>query len=297
MEKQELKSSMILLITAAIWGFAFVAQRVGSKYIGPFTFNGVRFFLGSISLIPLIIYSDKKEKNIKSNTNGWQAAILSGIMLGCVLFLAASLQQIGLVYTTAGKAGFITGFYIVLVPIFGILLKHHIGVSTWLGVVLAMLGLYLLSVTNEFTIGMGDLFEIAGAVFWAIHILLIDHYTKKANVFKLSFVQFFTCAILSMIISLSFEKTTIKGLNMALIPILYGGICSVGIAYTLQAIGQKHSKPSHAAIILSMESFFAAIGGVIILHENLGLRGYLGCALMLSGMILSQVQNFSKSSN
>lgn len=296
MKEKQFKSNSLLLLAAAIWGFAFVAQRIGSEYVGSFTFNGVRFILGSISLIPLLIYFRKKPNNIEEeHANGWKTAIASGIIAGVVLFGGASLQQIGLAYTTAGKAAFITGLYIVLVPIFGIVLKHHIYKSTWLGVSMAIVGLYLLSVTEDFSIAKGDLFEIAGAVFWTIHILLIDNFTKKVNALKLSFVQFITCAVLSMSVALYFEEITMQGLQQALIPILYGGICSVGIAYTLQVIGQKNAKPSHAAIILSMEAVFASIGGVLILSENLGTRGYIGCAFMLLGMLLSQLGSIKKS--
>ena len=291
MNKQELKSSLLLLLAAAIWGFAFVAQRVGAKYLGSFTFNGLRFALGSISLIPLIIYFSKNPNEDSKDDKHWNSAIPAGIIAGCVLFCAASLQQVGIIYTSAGKAGFITGLYIVLVPIFGIALKQRTNLNTWSGAVLAVIGLYLLSVNENFTISKGDLLEIAGAVFWAIHILVIDHFTRKVDALKLSFVQFAACSILSLTAALIFEKITLTGISQALIPVLYGGICSVGIAYTLQVVGQKHAKPSHAAIVLSMESVFASIGGLIILHENLGIRGYIGCALMLSGMLISQFRS------
>ncbi|MFL0269579.1 DMT family transporter [Candidatus Clostridium radicumherbarum] len=296
MKKQEVKSSLLLLLAAAIWGFAFVAQRIGSKYVGSFMFNGVRFALGSLSLVPLLLVSLKKDKS-KALSEEEVVSISPwkpGIILGCVIFLAASLQQIGLVETSAGKAAFITGFYIVLVPVFGIFLKHNIHKATWVGVILAIIGLYFLSVTEGFTVAMSDIYELIGAFLWAIHILLIDNFTKKVDALKLSFVQFLTCSILSLIAAFIFEKNTLIGLSQAVIPILYGGICSVGIAYTLQVIGQKNAKPSHAAIVLSMESVFAAIGGLIILHENLGARGYIGCGLMFAGVILSQYGSFPK---
>lgn len=297
MKEEELKSSLLLLLAAAIWGFAFVAQRIGSEYVGSFTFNGVRFALGSLSLVPLIIYFNKKSKNGKQDKECKVSAAstaAAGTAAGCILFLAASLQQVGLVYTTAGKAGFITGFYIVLVPIFGIFLKHRTHINTWLGVGLAIIGLYLLSVTESFYISKGDMLEIAGAFLWAVHILFIDHFTKKIDSIKLSFFQFVTCSLLSLFAAFAFETVTIQGIYNAIIPILYGGILSVGVAYTLQVVGQKHAKPSHAAIVLSMESVFASIGGIIILKESLGVRGYLGCALMLAGMLISQVQNFRR---
>jgi drug/metabolite transporter (DMT)-like permease len=167
-------------------------------------------------------------------------------------------------------------------------------VTTWFGVLFAIIGLYFLSVTEGFSVSRGDFLEMIGAIFWATHILLIDHFTKKVDALKLSFIQFATCSALSLIAALIYEQITLNGLYQALIPILYGGIGSVGIAYTLQVIGQKHAKPSHAAIVLSMESVFASIGGLLLLNENLGFRGYMGCALMLTGMLLSQIKSFGK---
>jgi len=286
---------MLLMLTAAIWGFAFVAQRVGMQYVGAFTFNGVRFALGSISLIPLIIYFRRKKAAEQTEETASTGALIPGLIMGSILFIAASLQQIGLVYTTAGKAAFITGLYIVIVPMLGIFLKQRIGMNTWLGVVLAVVGLYFLSVNEDFSIAKGDLLEIIGAFFWASHILVIDYFTKKVDALELSFVQFAACSVLSMVTALIFEDIVISGLGQALVPILYGGLFSVGIAYTLQVVAQKHAKPSHAAIILSMETVFAAVGGAILLHENLGGRGYFGCALMFAGMLLTQVNFFKKS--
>lgn len=292
MDKQVLKSNVLLMITAAIWGFAFVAQRVGAQYVGAFTFSGVRFALGSISLIPLLIYSKRKRAAIPTGEIPMESALIPGIIAGFILFFGASLQQIGLIYTTAGKAAFITGLYIVLVPLFGIFLKHSIQLNTWFGVVLAVVGLYFLSVNEDFSIAKGDLFELAGAFFWASHILVIDQFVKKVDPYKFSFIQFATCSVLSLAAAIFFEDISMDGLSKAIIPILYGGIFSAGVAYTLQAVGQRHAKPSHAAIILSMESVFAALGGALLLNENLGLRGYLGCALMFAGMILTQVNFF-----
>ena len=295
MKSQEMRSNMLLMLTAAIWGFAFVAQRLGMQYVGAFTFNGVRFALGSISLIPLIIYFRRKKAVEQTEETASTSALIPGLIAGSILFIGASLQQIGLVYTTAGKAAFITGLYIVIVPMLGIFLKQRIGMNTWLGVVLAVVGLYFLSVNEDFSIAKGDLLEIIGAFFWASHILVIDYFTKKLDALELSFVQFAACSVLSMVTALIFEDIVISGLGQALVPILYGGLFSVGIAYTLQVVAQKHAKPSHAAIILSMETVFAAIGGALLLSENLGGRGYFGCALMFAGMLLTQVKNFGKS--
>lgn len=284
-----LKSNMLLLLAAAIWGVAFVAQRVGMEHVGPFTFNGVRFALGSLSLLPLIFYYRNKPRQVTSNPP--RGVIWAGFLAGLILFTAASLQQIGLIYTTAGKAAFITCLYIVLVPILGIFLKQYVSMITWLSSVLAVIGLYLLCVKESFSISYGDLLQLVGAFFWAVHILLIDYFASRVDVLKLSFFQFVTCAILSITTAFLFETITTEGITQALIPILYGGICSVGIAYTLQVVGQKYSPPSHAAIILSMETVFATIGGFLILDERLGLQELIGCALMLSGMLLTQLQS------
>lgn len=297
--KKESKAVLILLLTAAIWGFAFVAQRVGMEHVGAFTFNAVRFALGSISLLPVIYYFSKKPLSKKDDGEITEEAdlkttIKSGILAGCVLFIAASLQQVGLIYTTAGKAGFITSLYIVLVPILGLFLKQKTHYKTWIGAITAVVGLYLLSINEDFTIQFGDLLEIIGAFFWAIHILVIDKFVKNVDPIKLSSVQFATCSFLSFIVAFIFEDVNLAGITDALVPILYGGIMSAGVAYTLQAIGQKYAKPSHAAIALSMESVFAAIGGALILDEKLPARGYVGCGLMLLGMLIAQSENFNK---
>ena len=300
MKTREVKSVFILLLTAAIWGFAFVAQRVGMQHVGAFTFNGIRFALGSVSLLPVIYFFNKKSKNENpENTKDFEEAdlkttIRSGLLAGCVLFIAASLQQVGLIYTTAGKAGFITSLYIVLVPILGIFLKQKTHYTTWVGAFIAVVGLYLLSINESLTIEFGDLLEIIGAFFWAAHIQLIDRFVKNVDAIKLSSVQFAACSVLSLIVAFIFEDVNLNGLTNALVPILYGGIMSAGVAYTLQAVGQKYAKPSHAAIALSMESVFAAIGGALLINEVLPTKGYAGCALMLLGMLIAQSENIRK---
>lgn len=289
---KEIKSVFVLLLTAAIWGLAFVAQRVGMDHMGAFAFNGIRFALGSISLLPVIYFfgkkSDSEEEKIDADL---KTTIVSGIIAGCILFIAASLQQAGLMYTTAGKAGFITSLYIVLVPIYGIFLKQKTHYTTWIGAVIAVIGLYLLSINEAFTIEYGDRLEIIGAFFWAAHIQVIGKFVKKVDAIKLSSIQFAVCAVLSMITAFIFEDVDFSGIQNALVPLFYGGVLSAGVAYTLQAVGQKHAKPSHAAIALSMEAVFAAIGGILLLQETLPVKGYLGCALMLAGMLITQTEN------
>lgn len=283
------KSNMVLLIVAAIWGFAFVAQRVGMEYIGPFAYNGVRFALGSISLLPLILFNDRKADKTSEKSTDWLDAMKAGFLVGLVLFTAASLQQIGLVYTEAGKAAFITGLYIVIVPFVGFfVLKHNLSRATMIGSMIAAIGLYLLSVKADFNISYGDLLELIGAIFWSVHILIIDWFAKKVNVLKLAMFQFVFCSILSLLTASVIETVTIDIIYQAAAPILYGGLFSVGIAYTLQIVGQKYAQPSHAAIIMSMETVFAAIGGFLLLNERLTTPELFGCLLMFSGMVLSQ---------
>ncbi|AAK78061.1 drug/metabolite transporter (DMT)-like permease [Clostridium acetobutylicum] len=288
MKSKTIKSNIILLITALIWGLAFTAQSVGMKYVGPFTFNGIRFILGAICIVPVMLFF--KEDKIEENSKYARAALVGGIICGMVNFLGTTLQQIGLMYTTVGKAGFITGLYIVIVPIIGIFLKHHMGINSWIGVLFALVGLYLLCNTGSFSVGYGETLELSGAFFFAVQIFIIDHFSKKANCYRLAFFQYVTCGAVSLIIALFTEKITFNALYGAAIPILYGGLGSVGIAYTLQIIGQKNAKPSHAAIIMSMESVFGALGGAIILGERMGAKNLIGCGLMLLGMLVAQIK-------
>jgi drug/metabolite transporter (DMT)-like permease len=285
------KSDALLLATAIIWGFAFVAQRAGMEFIGPFTFNGIRFALGCLSLLPLVLISSEQRTAADHllPPPGLKTILLGGGALGLALFLGASLQQIGLVYTTAGKAGFITGLYVIIVPILGFLGKQQANIGTWIGAVLATIGLYLLSVTEGFTIETGDLLVLIGAFFWAAHVLIIAWLSPRINPIKLAFSQYLVCSILSLITASIFEVITVSAIIEAFLPILYGGLGSVGIAYTLQVIAQRDAHPAHAAIILSLESVFAAVGGWFILDEIISARGLVGCGLMLFGMLLSQL--------
>ncbi len=282
-----MKSNLLLLLTALIWGFAFIAQRMGMDHVGPLTFNGVRFALGSLSLVPLMIFYHKQSKTTSAcfTVTSWRIGVLAGL----ILFIASSLQQIGLIYTTAGKAAFITCLYIILVPVFGLFLKQSVTANTWLGALLAITGLYLLCVKESFTISTGDLLELTGSLFWTAHILLIDRYAGKVDTLILAFFQFITCSILSLGTAFLLEDIAVNDILLASLPILYGGILSSGVAYTFQIIGQKNASPTHAAIIFSMEAVFAAIGGYFILAERLGLPELLGCCFMLAGMLLSQL--------
>jgi drug/metabolite transporter (DMT)-like permease len=304
MNPRTFKDDFLLLLTAAIWGLAFVAQRAGMEYIQPFTYNGVRFALGSLSLLPLIVLLGRRsrrkarEKSLSgSNGSGWKSAAgegrngkvwLYGLLCGTVLFAAASLQQVGIVYTTAGKAGFITGLYVVLVPISGLLWRQRAGWSRWVGAGLALAGLYLLSVTRGFMIARGDFLVLLSALFWTAHVQLIGWFSPKTDSLVLASIQFAVCALFSLVVAVAGETIVLSQVLQAAVPILYGGLCSVGIAYTLQVVVQKTAHPAHAAIILSLEGAFAVLGGWLILGEVLSVRGLIGCVLMLTGMIVSQ---------
>ena len=290
------RSNALLLITAGIWGFAFVAQRVGMDYLGPFTFNAARFILGSLSLLPLLVISREQRpasENIMPRP-GWKLVVFGGFSAGFLLFMGMSLQQVGLVYTTAGKAGFITSLYVVLVPILALFWKQSTNPGTWIGAVLAAIGLYFLSVTESFTVEFGDLLEFLCAFFWAGQVLMIGWLSPRIQSVKLAFTQFAVCAILSLLVAVGFEEISWNALVQATWPILYGGIMSSGVAFTFQVIGQRHTHPAHASIIMSLEAVFAALGGWLLLNEILSMRGLLGCGLMLGGMLISQLWGLKK---
>ncbi len=291
MNTQIIKTDALLLFAAIIWGFAFVAQRIGMDYVGPFTFNGIRFALGSLVLIPFVVRnnmltnnSDKKKRHVTTRD-----LIAGGVFAGLALFAGAYFQQVGLVYTTAGNAGFITGLYVVIVPILGLIFKQRTNTGTWLGTLAAACGLYFLCITEEFTIARGDFLELAGAIFWATQILIIGWLSPRMDPLKLAAVQYTVCSILSLVTAFLIEEIAMNGIYRAAIPILYGGALSVGVAYTLQVVAQRKAHPAHAAILLSLEAVFAVLGGWLILEEILTPRGLLGCGLMLTGMLMSQL--------
>lgn len=277
---------IMLWITAAIWGFAFVAQRAGMEFIGPFTFNGIRFLLGSASLLPLIFWMKYKQKSPSAKTKN---ILKGGLLAGAVLFIGASLQQAGMVYTTAGKAGFITGFYVILVPIIGLFIGQHITRILWMGAFVALAGLYLLTINGPLVLQNGDLLILLSAFFWAIHVQLINKLVDTHAALPLSAFQFAVCGILSLATAFAFETINIQTILQATWPLLYGGLMSVGIAYTLQVVAQQHVHPAYASIILSFETVFAVIGGWLLLGELLSLRNLTGCILMLAGMVMVQV--------
>jgi len=277
---------IMLWITSAIWGFAFVAQRAGMEYIGPFTFNGIRFLLGSVSLLPLIFWMKHKQKKTSSKQKN---ILKGGLLAGIVLFIGASLQQAGMVYTEAGKAGFITGFYVILVPLIGIFIGQYITKLLWAGSFIALAGLYLLTMNGPFVLQKGDMLILLSAFFWAIHVQLINKLVDTHSALPLSAFQFAVCGILSLGAGFIFETITLDSILLAIWPLLYGGLMSVGIAYTMQVVAQQHVHPAYASIILSFETVFAVIGGWLLLNEMLSLRNLAGCLLMLTGMVIVQV--------
>jgi len=284
-----MKHLLLLFLAAIIWGFAFVAQKAGMEHIGPFAFNGIRFALGALSLIPLLFFQKQLFRTSTKHTNT-RFTIKGGIILGVVLFVAAALQQVGIVKATAGNAGFITSLYIIIVPFLGIFLKHKISKEVWIGAILAAVGLYFLSINQQFRMAPGDGLVLISAFFWAMHIIFIGHYAPRTNVLLLSVVQFSVSAVLNLLVAFVFEEVQWNMISDALYPILYGGIMSIGVAYTLQAIGQRDVAPSKAAIILSLESIFAILGGWLLLSETLTFRKGMGALIMLSGLIISQIK-------
>lgn len=279
-----MRADLLLLLCAFIWGFGFVAQRIGMQYIGPYAFNGLRFLLGAVSLLPLIWWLNRG----RPRSGDRRTLLWGGLAAGALLFTGASLQQVGLVYTTAGKAGFITGLYIVIVPLLGLLWGQRTRRDTWFGGLLALVGLYLLSVTEDFSLAYGDLLELIGAFFWAGHVLVIGWLAPRCDVLALSFLQFLACGLLSLLVAAAIETTSATGVVDSAAAIAYAGLMSVGVAYTLQVLGQREAPVSHAAILLSLEALFAAVGGMLILDERMDARGVVGCALMLTGMLISQ---------
>lgn len=289
------------MITAFIWGTAFVAQSVGMDYLGPFTFNGVRSLIGGIALLPCIWFleringknetgkKDGGENEAKSVPSGRKDLMAGGIACGMMLFGASSLQQIGIQYTTAGKAGFITAFYIVIVPVLGIFLRKKIGWKVWSAVAVALAGLYFLCITERFTIGKGDILIFLCALVFSLHILVIDYFSPKVDGVKMSCIQFFVCGIASLPFMFALETPKIEAMIAGWMPLLYAGVLSCGVAYTLQIIGQKNVNPAVASLILSLESCFSVLAGWVVLGERLSVRESVGCVLMFAAIILAQM--------
>jgi drug/metabolite transporter (DMT)-like permease len=270
-----------------LWGSTFVAQQIGmERGLGPMTFNGLRFALGILSLLPVIIWRRRHPPIERDNA---KLPIKGCMVAGLFLFAAASFQQIGLQYTSSANAGFITGFYILFVPLFGMFLGHRTAKSLWLGVAICLVGFYLLSVTERFVISKGDLLIFICAILWAGQILVIDHVASRGDPIQIACLQFLVCAILSGAAAFIFESCTYAQLKAGAGAVAYAGIFSVGVAFTLQIICQKRCPPGPAALIMSMEAVFAALAGYVVLHQTLTFRAIIGCALIFAGMLTVQL--------
>lgn len=296
------KNAIMLMIAALIWGVAFVAQSVGMEHVGPFTFNGVRCLVGAVALLPVIFFFDRKKKKEKTGQEEKKERgigtkkdlVMGGLLCGGFLFLASSLQQIGIQYTTTGKAGFVTAFYIVIVPVLGIFLHKKISGNVWIAVVLALVGLYFLCMTESFTIGKGDIYIFACAFVFSIQILMVDHFAPKVDGVKLSCLEFLVSGLLSLFFMFSLERPTLSGILAAGIPILYAGVLSCGVAYTFQILGQRDSNPAIASLIMSLESTFSVLAGWLLLHETLSTREAIGCIFMFVAILLAQLPEKKK---
>jgi len=294
-KKKSMGSSGMLMLTALIWGTAFVAQSEGMNYVGGFTFNGCRFLLGGAVLIPCIFLLRKLngqqwvKLTEEERKNQKKYGIIGGICCGILLCLASSLQQFGIVHTTVGKAGFITACYIVIVPLLGIFLHRKAGLNIWISVGIAAVGMYLLCITEDFVIGRGDFLMFLCAVGFSLHVLVIDYFSPKADGVVISCIQFFTAGAISCIMMVLFENLDWSAVLSAWLPILYAGVMSCGVAYTLQVVAQKDVEPARASLIMSLESVFSVLAGWAILGQSLSLRELFGCMLVFGAIMLAQM--------
>lgn len=290
MKVQKLKSSFMLLLTAVIWGVAFVAQSVGMDYIGPFTFNSIRSLIGGFVLIPCIFLLNRgKAEKVQASPNERKMLLIGGICCGVALAVASSLQQMGIQYTSVGKAGFITALYIVIVPLLGLFFKKRVSILVWIAVAIAVGGMYLLCTTEDFSIGKGDLLVMACALCFSIHILIIDYFSPKVDGVKMSCVQFLVCGFLCAVPMLLIEHPSMEQILAAWMPLLYAGVFSCGVGYTLQIVGQRHIDPTIASLILSLESVISVLAGWAILKQQLSVRELFGCVLVFCAIILAQL--------
>ena len=291
---KKMQSNILLLLTAIIWGSAFVAQKSGMDYVEPFTFNGIRTFIGGLVLIPVIFFMEKKnppeEISREEKTKKNKELLIGGICCGLALFAASSLQQFGVSYTTAGKAGFITTLYVVFVPIISVLLRKKVRPIMWLCVAMGAVGLYLLCMTDaSFRLTFGDTLVLLCAVAFAVHILTVDHFSPKMDGIKLSCIQFLTVGIVSMVCMFIFEHPDIHAILDCAVPLLYAGVLSCGLGYSFQVVAQKHAEPTVASLLMSLESVFAVVFGALLLHETMSMRELSGCLIIFIAVIISQL--------
>ncbi|MDT8390268.1 MAG: DMT family transporter [Lentisphaeria bacterium] len=287
MQKQSLKYEALLLLMSILWGSTFVAQQIGmAKGIGPLTFNGLRFALGCVSLLPVIHW---RSRHVSRSPEDRHLPVAGSLLAGLFLFAAANFQQVGLLHTSSANAGFITSLYIVFVPVLGLLFKHRAPRSLWAGIAVCVIGLYLLSMTDGFRIGLGDGLVLVCALLWAGQILVVGHVATKGDPIKIALLQFVVCAGLSTLAALFFEPWSVKALLAGSGAMAYAGILSVGVAFTLQVVCQKRCPPGPAAVIMSLEAVFAALAGYLVLRQTLSIRALTGCALILCGVLIVQL--------
>lgn len=290
--KQQIKSSLILLLTATIWGVAFVAQSVGMEYIGPFTFNAIRCVLGGLALIPVILVLKKKKETGAENQEKEDKKTLwaGGIACGVILCIASNLQQFGIMEASVGKSGFFTALYIVMIPVIGIFIGKRPGIKLWFCVALAVVGMYLLCMKDgSFTIERADIMLLLCTLAFSFHILVVDYFSPKVDGVKMSCIQFFVCGVLSAVGMLFTETPDISNIQAAWLPLLYAGLLSCGVGYTLQIVGQKGINPVIASLIMSLESVISALAGWVILGQVLSPKEILGCVLMFVAIIITQI--------
>lgn len=292
---KKMRGNLMLLLTALIWGTAFVAQSAGMDHVQPFTYNGVRTLIGGLVLIPVIFFFDRikpaaQRLSVEEQRLVNKNSVIGGICCGVVLCVASCFQQFGVSMTTAGKAGFITALYIVIVPLMGVFIKKKIPKIIWLCVAIAVSGFYLLCVKEGFSVGTGDLLVLCCAFFFSIHIMVIDHFTAgKVDGVRMSCVQFLVAGIMAIVLMFLFEEPTLASIWDARVSILYAGVMSCGVAYTLQILGQKDTDPTTATLLMSLESVFAALSGWVLLNESLSVKELFGCALVFAAVILAQI--------
>lgn len=299
---KQMKNNAMLLLTALIWGCAFVAQSVGMDYVGPFTFNAARSLIGAAVLVPCIALLKKIQKKEEGpeevhKKEDKRTLLRGGICCGVILAVASSFQQFGLLYTTVGKAGFITAMYIILVPLLGIFAGKKVGLRIGISVVIAVAGLYLLCMTESLRLEAGDILVLLCAVVFSFHIMVIDHFSPLVDGVKMSCIQFLTCGILCGICMFLFEAPKLSMILAAWKPVLYAGVMSCGVAYTLQIVGQKGMNPTVASLIMSLESVISVLAGFVLLHEVLSRRELFGCVLMFAAIILAQLPERKRAEN
>lgn len=296
MNQKTMRSNLLLALAAFVWGVAFVAQSVGMDYVGPFTFNASRYMIGGTVLIPCIVLLKRSRGkgmaeafSEKEEMQRMKTGIVGGICCGTALFVASSFQQYGVMYTTVGKAGFITALYIVIVPLLGIFMKKRVAWTVWLSVVIATVGMYLLCMTEGLSVSKGDLYVFICAICFSFHILIIDHFSPKADGVLISCVQFYTAGVLALGPALILEKPEMSAILAAWAPILYAGVMSCGVGYTLQVVAQKDTDPVIASLILSLESVFSLIAGWVLLGQKLSAKELFGCGLVFCAILLAQL--------